>query len=393
MKAAAETAIAGMRQVDPDATVRIRYWDDTETTVGDGPPRFTIHFNTKRSLQRCLGEGFNGFAESYEVGEIEVDGDLQHLFRLGHQIGIAGVSLPLTEKIRFALQILLNRNSLRGSRKNNAHYDIGTDFHELFLDEKRTFTCAYFKSPDESLEQAQVNKYEYICRKLLLREGETLVELGSGWGGFMLHAAQHHGIRGVGVMLGKSQVAHATEEARALGVDDRVEFRLQDYREVEGLFDKAVSIGMMEHVGKDYIPTFCKKIASLTKPKGLALMHFCGNDMPYPDDPWISKIFPGTHIPALSHVLGAAAQEDLNVLDVENLRQHYVPTIDAWIDRYERNFDRVAAKYGNAFARAWRLYLVACSTSMEVGGNRIFQVLFSKGLNNALPMTRAHLYA
>lgn len=242
------------------------------------------------------------------------------------------------------------------------------------------------------MEQAQRNKFDHICRKLLLRDGETLIDVGCGWGGFLIHAAQTYGITGVGVTLSKSQIEYGNARIAQLGLQDRIQIQMRDYREADGVYDKVASIGMLEHVGKEFFRAYIQKIASLLKADGLALTHFAGKEFPHPDDPWISRLFPGTHIPVLADVIREIGQQQLSVLDVENLRQHYYPTMMGWLEGHERNFAKIEAKYGTGFARAWRLYLVVSATSFKYGGNRLFQIFYSKGLNNDLPWTRDHLY-
>ncbi|MGM0594496.1 MAG: class I SAM-dependent methyltransferase [Pseudomonadota bacterium] len=394
MKNAARTLADAMHRAVPEARFEIRFWDGDSVQVGT-EPEFVLWFKTRKALSRSIGDGFLGFGESYMAGEIEVEGDLKRLFQLGHLAGVGDNALTLWEKLRFAVIYLLQQNTLKGSAKNIAHhYNLGNDFYELFLDDTMAYTCAYFKSPDETLEQAQLNKYEHVCRKLMLSPGETLVDLGCGWGGLIIHAAQHYGITGVGVTLSKPQYEFANERIAKLGLQDRIQVLHKDYRDAEGQYDKLVSVGMLEHVGKPFIATCMKKCSELLKPGGLGLIHTIGNDTPFPDDPWTMKyLFPGSHVPALEHIVHELAANELSILDVENLRRHYGLTIDHWLERYETHYDEIRKRFDDSFARAWRLYWNVSTTSFTYGGNRLFQVLFSNGLNNELPLTRAHLYA
>lgn len=394
MKAAAKKAIDAMRRVDPEARFLVRFWDGDEIAVGDGPPQFTLSIKTREALQRIFGDGFLGFGESYMAGDIEIDGDREMLIKLGHLIDFGNMPLSLKEKLRFLVDFLLSKNSLRKAPKNvTFHYNLGNDFFELFLDQSMTYTCAYFRSPDDTLEQAQVNKYDHVCRKVMLREGERIADLGCGWGGMLIHAAQNYGVTGVGVTLSQPQVDLANRRIAELGLQDRIEVRLSDYRDLDGSYDKVVSIGMLEHVGKDFIGTCVQKIHDLLKPGGVGLLHSIANDTPYPDEPWTMRyLFPGTHVPVLAHVIEELSKRQLSILDVENLRQHYGKTIDFWAESYERNYEQVRERFGDSFARCYRLYWLVSSTSFKYGGNRLFQTVFSKGLNNDLPWTREHLY-
>jgi len=396
MKQAARQMIEAMGRADPLARVVVRFWDGDTVTLGDGAPDVTLLIRTEEALRRCLGDGFLGFGESYMAGDIDIEGDANVLFRLGHVGDFGSMQLSWKEKLRFAALFLRHQGTPRRARKNIAHhYNLGNDFYELFLDETFTYTCAYFHSPGESLEQAQTNKYEHVCRKLMLAPGDHIADLGCGWGGMLLHAAETRGVTGVGVTLSEPQMALANQRIRERGLQDSIRVELKDYRELEGAgtFDKVVSIGMMEHVGKRFIPACFAQIHTLLKPGGLGLVHCIANDTPYADDPWTMKyIFPGSHVPVLSHLIEQISTHRMSVLDVENLRQHYTLTLMHWLDRYERNYDAIRDRFGDSFARAWWLYLTVSLTSFEVGGNRLFQMLFSKGLNNDLPLTRDHLY-
>lgn len=393
MKEMITTYARMMENAVPGKDFAIKIWDGTTVGVGNSP-LFTLWFKTKNALARTIKDQFLGFAESYTAGDIEIEGDEQLLFRMGLVMGIGDNPMSLATKLKFAIFALRHRNTHSQSQKNIAHhYDLGNEFHGLFLDETMSYSCAYFTDPGQTLEQAQLNKYDHICRKLMLKPGETMADLGCGWGGLLIHAARHYGITGTGVTLSKEQHAFAEQRARELGLTDRVQFYLRDYRDLTGTFDKVSSIGMLEHVGKAFIPVLVAKVKALLKPGGLGILHFIGNDTPYPDDPWTGKyIFPGYHVPALHHViheLGLALQ---STLDVENLRMHYTCTIQHWLERLEANRERVVEMYDEEFYRIFSLYLQVGIASFEYGGNRLFQVLFSNGLNNDLHQTRDHLY-
>ncbi|SDG36078.1 MULTISPECIES: SAM-dependent methyltransferase [Thalassobaculum] len=394
MKDAAKQLIAKMGAADPSARFAVRFWDDDEVRVGDGEPQVTLRIKTREALSRCLADNFLGFAESYMNGDIEIDGDVDLLFKLGHIIDFGTLPMSWKEKARLAATYLLHRNTVQRSGKNaRFHYNLGNDFFELFLDETFAYTCAYFHTPEDTLEQAQKQKFEHVCRKLMLKQGEHIADLGCGWGGFLIYAAETYGISGVGVTLSEPQVELGNRRIAERGLQDRIRLELKDYRELEGSFDKVGSIGMLEHAGEGYIGTFMSKISDLLKPGGVGLVHTIANDTPFPDDPWTMKyVFPGSHVPVLSHIIQEMSARRLSILDVENLRMHYPLTIKHWMERYEQNYDTVVERYGERFARMYRLYWIVSKTSFEYGGNRLFQTVFSKGLNNDLPLTRDHLY-
>lgn len=273
------------------------------------------------------------------------------------------------------------------------HYDLGDDFYALFLDTTMTYSCGYFHTETDSLEQAQLNKYEHICRKLALQPGEKLVDIGCGWGGMLIYAAQNYGISGLGNTLSLNQYESAKTRIKELGLQDRIEVVLADYRQISGEFDKFVSIGMFEHVGKAFISEYMRAVANLLKRGGTGMLHTIGKDAESPSDAWILKyIFPGGYIPNLTEIVDEMGRAGFSILDVENLRFHYGHTLDQWANSYEKNLEKVRGMFDESFVRMWRLYLHASSAGFKYGSSCLFQILFSKGLNNELPLTRKHLY-
>jgi cyclopropane-fatty-acyl-phospholipid synthase len=324
-----------------------------------------------------------------------LDGDVQELIRLGLCIGFDQIPLPPWKKLRFWLYGITHRNTGNNTCQNIAHhYDRGTDFYSLYLDPTMTYSCAYFRSPDDSLEQAQRQKYDHIARKLLLKPGEKLLDIGCGWGGMLIHAVRNYGVTAVGNTISRSQYEYARQKIKDLGLENEIEVIFEDYRNLTGQFDKVVSIGMFEHVGKAFIPVFMQKVSHLLNRGGLALLHTIAKDVHSAMDPWIWKyIFPGGYLPTLDEIVREMAGMGFSVIDVENLRQHYARTLDLWAENYERNVEKVRRMFDDVFVRMWRLYLHCASAEFKHGELRLFQVLFSKGLNNDLVMTRDHLYA
>jgi cyclopropane-fatty-acyl-phospholipid synthase len=229
-----------------------------------------------------------------------------------------------------------------------------------------------------------------VCRKLALRPGERVVEAGCGWGGLALHMAREFGVTVRAFNVSSEQIAYARERARAEGLDDRVEFVEDDYRNVRGQYDAFVSIGMLEHVGAAHYPALGAVIARSLTDRGRGLLHFIGRNRPSPLNPWIRKrIFPGAYPPALSEVCEhVLAPWDLSVTDVENLRLHYVATLDRWRSRFESAAGDVTAMFDDTFVRAWRLYLAGSQAAFATGSMQLFQVVFARGGSNAIPWTR-----
>ncbi len=227
----------------------------------------------------------------------------------------------------------------------------------------------------------------------MLTSGDRLIDIGCGWGGMLLHSAQEFAISAKGVTLSQNQYDHAIGRIKDLGLADRLEVRLQDYRQVDGKFDKFVSIGMFEHVGKEFIAVFMRKTATLLKKGGIGLLHTISKDIESPTDAWMQRyIFPGGYIPSLSQIVREMGRAGLCILDIENLRMHYARTLDCWIANFESHTGQVERMFDKRFVRMWRLYLNASSATFKYDGARLYQILFSNGLNNDFPMVRDYMY-
>jgi cyclopropane-fatty-acyl-phospholipid synthase len=393
MKNAFKDLVLRVKSAEPNASLIIEFWDGDILTVGKQPIA-TLRLKSEACVRKILAEGFAGFGEAYMQGILEVEGDLQELLRLGMVAGIAQMRPSGRERLWFFIAHLKSRNTLKGACKNiSHHYDLGEDFYSLYLDSYLTYSCAYFKTPDDSLEQAQLNKYDHIARKLMLRSGEKLLDVGCGWGGMLIHAAQRYGIKGLGNTLSRQQYEYANRKIKELGLQGQIKVVLDDYRHLTGKFDKLVSIGMFEHVGKEFIHDFMRKAFELLKKGGLGLLHTIGKETESPGDLWTMRyIFPGGYLPNLPEVAFHMGEAGLSILDVENLRLHYARTLDLWARNFEKNIEKVREMFEETFVRMWRLYLHASPAGFRYAEARIYQILFSNGLNNQLPMTREHVY-
>jgi len=382
-----------MHQSDPRACFAIEFWDGDAIRFGNFP-QVTLRLKTKSCAKKIIRKGFLGFGESYVKGDLEIENDLLKLFRLGFAIDFDDYRLSFWQKFRLLILSLKDSYTLRQAPKNiSYHYDKGDEFYALYLDKSMTYSCAYFVKPDDSLEQAQLNKYEHIARKLLLKPDESLLDIGCGWGGMLIYAARKYGITGVGITLSKNQFQYANRKIKELGLQNQLKVLYQDYRHLSGKFDKIVSIGMMEHVGKRFIPTFIQEVSDLLKTGGLALLHTIGKDTPSAGDPWtFGYIFPGAYIPTLHEIVKEMGKTGFSILDVENLRLHYAKTLEKWTENFEGNIDKVRQLFDEGFVRQWRLFLNSTAAGFKYGNSRLFQILVSKGLDNTLPVTRAHVY-
>jgi cyclopropane-fatty-acyl-phospholipid synthase len=289
----------------------------------------------------------------------------------------------------------LRRNTLSGSRENiHHHYDIGNEFYSLWLGSTMAYTCAYYPTPDATLDEAQIAKFDHVCRKLQLRSGETVVEAGFGWGGLALHMAKHYGVKVRAFNISREQVLYAREGAMREGVASQIEYVEDDYRNISGHYDAFVSVGMLEHVGVENYPQLGGIANRVLGSNGRGLIHSIGRNRPAPLHPWITKrIFPGAYPPSLAEFMQIFEPWDFSVLDVENLRLHYARTLVHWMELYDRSAERVAAMFDAKFERMWRLYLAGSIAGFTTGTLQLFQVVFAPRNNNNVPMTRAHLHA
>ncbi|MCE5244136.1 MAG: cyclopropane-fatty-acyl-phospholipid synthase family protein [Syntrophobacteraceae bacterium] len=397
MKEAFRKIAAMMHQAEPEAHFAFEFGDGERLCYGGSihSPDVTLRFKSPEACRRIIADGFLGFGEAYMDGDIELDGDLPELLRLGMRIGFDQRSPSPWQRILFwAYRVFARNNRSHASQNVSHHYDRGEDFYSLYLDPTMTYSCAYFRNPDDSLERAQVQKYDHIARKLLLKPGETLLDIGCGWGGMLFHAAGNYGVSALGNTVSMPQYDYIQEKRKELGLENKIRVILEDYRNLDGKFDKVVSIGMFEHVGRKFIPAFMRRVNGLLKDGGLGLLHTIGRDKASSGDPWTWKyIFPGYYIPALDEIVREMGAAGFSVCDVENLRLHYARTLDLWAENFERNADEVRRMFDDRFVRMWRLYLRGSSASFKYGELRVFQVLFSKGLSGDLPTTRDYVYS
>jgi cyclopropane-fatty-acyl-phospholipid synthase len=327
------------------------------------------------------------FGDGYVQGRVEVVGDFQEVLDR-----LSSMTRPsrLSWRERLALWFA-PANDLFSSRDNvHRHYDLGNDFYALWLDSQLVYTCACFPTPDATLEAAQIAKLDLVCRKLALQPGDTVVETGCGWGALALHMARHYGVSVKAFNISTEQVAYARKRAQREGLDTRVEFICDDYRNVSGRFDAFVSVGMLEHVGTPDYPTFGRVIDRSLAAAGRGFLHFIGRNHAAMLNAWTRKrIFPGAYAPTLREVFDQVLEPHyFSVVDVENLRLHYAKTLEHWRRRFLNSATDVAAMFDDRFMRAWDLYLAASQASFTTGSLQLFQVVFARGKSNNLPWIR-----
>lgn len=352
----------------------------------------TIRVRDHATLIKLLLYPELNFGDAYADGSIVVEGDLVRLLEAGMRARRHARAPGVVRRIAGLLDAG-RANTLTGSRDNiHHHYDLGNDFYKLWLDPEMVYTCAYFPDRNATLEEAQLAKLDYVCRKLQLRSGDRLIEAGCGWGALALHAAARFGAKVKAFNISREQIVFARERAQALGVQDRVEFIDDDYRNMSSRCDAFVSVGMLEHVGRDNYGELGRAIDRCLTDSGRGLIHSIGQDQPHPFNPWIVKrIFPGAYPPALREMMEIFEPWRLSVLDVENLRSHYALTVEHWLKRFEAHRDLVQAMYDESFVRAWRFYLSGSIAGFRTGELQLFQVLFNRSGHEAA-WTRDHLY-
>jgi cyclopropane-fatty-acyl-phospholipid synthase len=379
----------------------VSLWNGT-TTKPPLPARVHLTVRSPRALRALLDPTMGRLARHYVEREIDVEGEAREIVRVAEAISAAApTSGGEGSRIRGWL-----RHSRRYDRRAiHHHYDVGDDFFGLWLDQRRVYSCAYFRGGDDTLEVAQERKLDYICRKLRLRAGERLLDIGCGWGALVLWAAEHYRVRALGVTLSENQHRYAQRQIEERGLEERCEVRLLDYRDVpEGEpFDKIASVGMFEHVGRKNLPTYFGKIGRLLRPGGLLMNH--GITLNAPDQAELgsgigefidSYVFPGGELVHVSRAIAEMSAQGLECHDVESLRPHYARTLWRWVERLEANADAARAIAGEQLFRIWRIYMAGSAHAFERGWMSVYQVLAGKpapGGALEVPFTRDDLYA
>ena len=412
-----------------DGSFALRLWNGTTLRLGNAEPHapdppFTLvcyHPGFVRSM--VLGRDPLRLVEAYFQGDIDVEGDFFAALNLKHHLhsirlsfrdrpGALLTALRLQapgdagDDFRRSCTPLRGRTVKVHSKTENRaaiafHYDVSNEFYRLWLDEERVYSCAYFTNPDESLDQAQRNKLEHICRKLRLRPGERLLDIGCGWGALVCWAARHHGVRAHGITLSQQQFEYAQQRIPAEGLQDLVTVELRDYRDLAGtgIFDKVSSVGMFEHVGLANMPAYLATVMRVLRPGGLFLNHGITHD----EEGWNKSlttefinryVFPDAELDCVSNIQLGMERAGFEIHDVENLRPHYALTLRHWVQRLEANRDAALREVDEPTYRVWRLYMAACALGFEAGTTGVYQILASRPNRGQwpLPLSRADLY-
>jgi cyclopropane-fatty-acyl-phospholipid synthase len=412
-----------------DGTLALRLWDGTNLKVGKAipgqpAPRFTLVFRNPRVVcSLVLGSDPLRLAEAYFHDDIDIKGDFFAALSLKDYL--RSIRMPLHDRLGALLAVLrlqvINRNwdsaharraALRArsvrthSKSENRsaiqfHYDVSNEFYALWLGESMVYSCAYFAQPHAELEQAQHAKLDHICRKLLLKPGDSFLDVGCGWGALVIHAAKHYGVQAHGITLSQQQLDFARQRIAQAGLEDRVTVELRDYRDLKGeaVYDKVASVGMFEHVGLKNLPVYFSTIHRLLKPSGLFLNHGITSDVEgwtkTPFTEFINRyVFPDGQLDTISNIQRVMESSSFEIADVEGLRAHYALTLRRWVARLERHHAEALQYVNESTYRVWRLYMAACAVEFESGEIGVYQVLASKRAAStlALPLTREHLY-
>ncbi len=395
-----ETLLDGvLRSLMRHGTLEVHMPSGRVGRYGDGTaPEVTVRLHDPAIVRRLVLSPDLAAGEGYMNATLTVDGDDLHGFL---EVAMRNTSTDqqlwwrgLVRRARAAVRWLAQFNPAPRARSNVAHhYDLSGELYDLFLDPDKQYSCGYFRSTDDTLEQAQEQKKAHIAAKLLIQPGMRVLDIGCGWGGMALTLARDYKAQVLGITLSEEQLKIARERAEAEGLSERVEFRLQDYREVTGRFDRVVSIGMFEHVGVPHYRAFFRHVHDLLNEDGVALIHTIGrSEPPGSTNPWMAKyIFPGGYIPAISEAMAAVEKEQLWAADIEIWRLHYAETLRHWEQRFSTNIERARALYDGRFCRMWRFYLVACEQAFRYNWQCVFQFQLARK-RDAVPLTRDYLY-
>jgi cyclopropane-fatty-acyl-phospholipid synthase len=405
----------------------LRLWNGVTRNFGQGTSSFTLTLRDPGVLRDLvLKRGPIPLADAYFRGRLDVEGDLYAALALKNHFQ----KLSLSGRERFALLLDALRlkfspaakaqasaldvpettqfshdHSLESDRAAIAHhYDVSNAFYKLFLDERMVYSCAYFHEEADTLETAQAQKLDHICRKLRLKPDERFLDIGCGWGALVIWAAKHYGVHAHGITLSKEQLEEAKARIAAEGLQDRITVELRDYRALEGkgVYDKVSSVGMLEHVGLANLPQYHATVHRVLKPNGLFLNHGITHEedgwQPSVDTEFINRyVFPDGELDRVSKIQGGMEEAGFEIQEVENLRQHYAKTLRHWVSRLEANHDEAIRHVSEATFRVWRLYMAASALEFESGGTQIYQILASRRPDRRpypqpVPLTRGDLY-
>lgn len=359
-----------------------------------------IIIHDKRAILPFVTGNIGQIGSDYIAGYIDIVGDLRKIMALVPSLLKDNPTKPsITSVIKTSIVNMLYRSAATDAKNIEFHYDVSDDFYKLWLDPRRVYSCAYYKTPRTTLAEAQEAKLDHICRKLMLKPGDSFLDIGAGWGGLLFHAAESYGVKADGITLSKNQHAYVNEQIVKRGLQNRVRMLLCDYRDIQGKYDKIASVGMFEHVGRKNLPLYFSKLNELLVAGGLILNHGItagGIDnfrLSGGMGEFIGKhIFPGGELQHISHVLEVSSKAGLETLDVENLRPHYARTLWDWSDNLERQIHEAIRVTNERTVRTYRMYLAGCALGFEQGWTSLNQVLLTNSRKSTYPFNRGYMY-
>ncbi|MEX0649722.1 MAG: cyclopropane-fatty-acyl-phospholipid synthase family protein [Candidatus Andersenbacteria bacterium] len=381
--------ITQLKKVWRGPTIAIEI-NNKEERIGKGTVSTSIAVLKPNILWRIAKSLSLGFGEAYMKGDIKIRGDLMKVLEGFYKTSLAIQGNPLA-RMRTLTKLIPTRISMDAAKQNaQHHYDVGNDFYASWLDPQMVYSCAYFVHENDSLEQAQRQKLELLCRKARLQKEQSLLDIGCGWGGLLFHAVERYGVTATGITPAKNQAAYIREEAKKRGLESRIQVIEGDWRELSGTYDRIISVGMFEHVGKKQYQTFFDTWNRLLADDGVSVLHTIGRmKASTVTDPWIRKyIFPGGFLPALEEMTIPAASSGLVVTDVENLWRHYAKTLQHWSKNFRAVQDQVISQYDEKFARMWWLYLQGSEAGFRWGDLQLWQLVLTKDKVASWPLNR-----
>lgn len=378
-----------------DIPLQVTYPNGNIETYNGNNPHVKLKLNKNFSVSELSKDPSIVLGEAVMDGDIEIYGSIQELILSAYRCGDS-----FLRNSKFSKLIPKQFHDKKHSKSDiQKHYDIGNDFYKLWLDDTMTYSCAYFKHENDSLEQAQLNKVHHILNKLNAHPGGKLLDIGCGWGTLIITAAKEYGLNATGITLSEEQASFITKRIKEEGLENKVTVLIKDYRDIHETYDYITSVGMFEHVGKENLSQYFQTISKRLNINGLALIHGItgqvGGNHGSGTNSWINKyIFPGGYIPRLTENLNHIASAGLQIADLEPLRHHYQKTLELWTKNFHNALPEVRKTHDNRFINMWDLYLQSCAASFESGNIDIFQYLLSKGVSkDTMPMTRDYMYS
>lgn len=378
---------------------RLVLWDGQQHDFGQfAAPRVTLHVKSATALPYLLEPSLDNLGEAYVKGKIDIEGKLSDIINIGYSLARSTV----TSASKLArVRRYFNHSKSSDKKAIQYHYDVSNEFYKLWLDENMVYSCAYFENGDEDLATAQIKKIDHILTKIQLQPGQRLLDIGCGWGALVMRAASKFGAQCLGITLSQNQFDLATARVKAAGLEDKIEIRLQDYRDLEGQFDRITSVGMFEHVGRKNLSGYFQKIHDLLVDNGIAMNHGItssdadSGETSLGGGEFIDRyVFPDGELPHISLALESMQRGGLEAVDVESLRRHYAHTLDIWAENFETHAEKASTLVDDEKFRIWRVYLAGCAYAFENDDVSIYQVVCRKAGRSAktLPWSRRYMY-